>query len=296
MRRGGGTPPLCGTIFPLASPGRWAFVSLGFQPVAISERPKMTITEALDTLGVREDTLTAAEKDQLDRDGFLPLPGILTMEQVDALRRRTRELSLQEGAEAGKEVHQEAGADRLSDLVNKDPVFAICFTHPRVLAAVAHVLGGDLKLSSLNSRAALPGEGLQALHLDGGQPPAPGVYEVCNSIWLLDDFTPANGPTRLVPGTHRAGTGPGDVMPDPSAPHPDEVLLLAPAGTVAVFNSHVWHGGTCNGSDSPRRALHSFFTRRGLPQQLDQRKFLRPETAARLGEAARIILDVQLDM
>ena len=252
----------------------------------------MTITEALYALGVRDDTLIASEKEQLDRDGFLPLPGILSAEQVDALRRRTRALFLQEGEDAGKEVHQEAGTDRLSDLVNKDPMFEVCFTHPRVLAAVAHVLGGDLKLSSLNSRAALPGEGLQALHLDGGLPSAPGVYDVCNSIWLLDDFTPENGPTRLVPGTHRAGKGPGDVMADPVAPHPDEVLLLAPAGTVAVFNSHVWHGGTRNGSDHPRRALHSFFTRRGLPQQLDQRCYLRPETAARLSEAARVILDV----
>ena len=204
----------------------------------------------------------------------------------------TRALSLQEGAEAGKEVHEETGADRLSDLVNKDSLFEICFTHPRVLAAVAHVLGGDLKLSSLNSRAALPGEGLQALHSHGGLPPAPGVYDVCNSIWLLDDFTPHNGPTRLVPGTHRSGKFPGDVMADPAAPHLDEVLLLAPAGIVAVFNSHVWHGGTRNNGDRPRRALHSFFTRRSLPQQLDQRRLLRPETAARLGEPARTILDV----
>lgn len=252
----------------------------------------MTIDEALSALGVREDTLTDGEKQQLDRDGFLPLPGVLSAEKVDALRERTRALSLQEGADAGKEVHQEAGTDRLSDLVNKDPLFAVCFTHPRVLAAVAHVLGGDLKLSSLNSRASLPGEGLQALHSDGGLPPAPNVYDVCNSIWLLDDFTSENGPTRLVPGTHKSGKYPGDVVADPSATHPDEVLLIAPAGTVAVFNSHVWHGGTRNGSTSPRRALHSFFTRRGQPQQLDQRKFLRPETAARLGEAARVILDV----
>ena len=161
-----------------------------------------------------------------------------------------------------------------------------------MLAAVAHVLGGDLKLSSLNSRAALPGEGLQALHSHGGLPPAPGVYDVCNSIWLLDDFTPHNGPTRLVPGTHRSGKFPGDVMADPAAPHLDEVLLLAPAGIVAVFNSHVWHGGTRNNGDRPRRALHSFFTRRSLPQQLDPRRLLRPETAARLGEPARTILDV----
>ena len=61
-----------------------------------------------------------------------------------------------EGDKAGLEVHQEAGTDRLADLVNKDPVFDVCFTSPRLLACVAHVLA-DFKLSSLNFRAALPG-------------------------------------------------------------------------------------------------------------------------------------------
>jgi ectoine hydroxylase-related dioxygenase (phytanoyl-CoA dioxygenase family) len=70
------------------------------------------------------------------------------------------------------------------------------------------------------------------------------------------------------------------------------VLLTAPAGTVVVFNSHLWHGGTKNRSDRPRRALHSYFGRRSRGQQLDQKKYARPETLARLSPAARFILDV----
>jgi ectoine hydroxylase-related dioxygenase (phytanoyl-CoA dioxygenase family) len=69
------------------------------------------------------------------------------------------------------------------------------------------------------------------------------------------------------------------------------VLLLAPAGTVVVFNSHLWHGGTLNRSSRPRRALHAYFTRRSKGQQFDQRKYAQPETLARLGPAARFILD-----
>jgi ectoine hydroxylase-related dioxygenase (phytanoyl-CoA dioxygenase family) len=69
-------------------------------------------------------------------------------------------------------------------------------------------------------------------------------------------------------------------------------LLLAPAGTVVVFNAHVWHGGTRNRTTGPRRALHSYFCRRDQNQQLNQRDFVRPETAARLTDAARYILDV----
>jgi ectoine hydroxylase-related dioxygenase (phytanoyl-CoA dioxygenase family) len=70
------------------------------------------------------------------------------------------------------------------------------------------------------------------------------------------------------------------------------VLLLAPAGTVVVFNSHLWHGGTLNRSSSPRRATHAYFTRRGNTQQLDQKKYIRPPTLDQLSPAARFILDV----
>jgi ectoine hydroxylase-related dioxygenase (phytanoyl-CoA dioxygenase family) len=244
---------------------------------------------ALRALGVRPGQLTAAERTQLDEDGFLPLPGILSASQLRVIRQRLAELSAAEGDQAGLEVHQEKGTDRLADLVNKDPVFEVCFTSPRVLAAVAHVLG-DFALSSLNSRAALPGAGHQRLHADWGEPVEPGDYQVCNSIWLLDDFTTDNGPTRVVPGSHRSGQLPRQVMADPEDDHPDQVKLLGRAGTVVIFNAHLWHGGTRNTTGRPRRALHSYFCRRGRKQQLDQQAYVRPETLARLSPAAQHIL------
>lgn len=253
----------------------------------------MEIAEALRALGVRDSTLTAEEVERLDCDGYLPLPGLIPADQLERMRARVDELVALEGEDAGKEVHREAGANRLSDLVNKDPLFDVCFTHPRLLAGIAHVLRGDLKLSSLNFRAALPGCGLQQLHADWGGAVRPGDYYVCNSIWLLDDFTPENGATRVVPGSQRSGRTPREEMADPAQPHPRETLLTAPAGTVVIFNSHAWHGGTLNRTDRPRRALHSYFCRRDRPQQLDQRKYVRAETLARLSPAARCILDVE---
>jgi ectoine hydroxylase-related dioxygenase (phytanoyl-CoA dioxygenase family) len=252
----------------------------------------MDMSTALTDLGVGDDTLSVAEKERLDRDGFLPLPGILTTDQVAAFNRRLAELSAEEGASAGLEVHQEAGTDRLADLVNKDPMFEICFSHPRVLAGIRHVLG-EFRLSSLNSRAAHPGQGHQSLHADFGEPVQPGDYRVCNSIWLLDDFTPENGATRVVPGSHRSAARPGDAMTDPGEDHPDQVQVLGPAGTVVVFNSHLWHGGTLNRSSAQRRAMHSYFCWRTLPQQLDQQAYVRAETYDRLTPAQRFVLDVR---
>lgn len=259
----------------------------------------------LAALGVGPETLRPAEREQLDRDGFLVIADALDPGRLGCLRRRVDELTVAEGDRAGLEAHQEAGTDRLANLVDKGTVFDACWTHPVEFAAVAHVLGRPagshrsddaegFTLSSLNARSARPGQGHQGLHADWPVAVPAGAYEACNSIWLLDDFTEENGATRVVPGSHRSGALPAERLADPMAPHPEEVHLLGPAGTCVVFNSHLWHGGTQNHTDKPRRAIHAFFVRRPHSQQTSQRRFLREETRARLTPAQRVLLDVEV--
>jgi ectoine hydroxylase-related dioxygenase (phytanoyl-CoA dioxygenase family) len=253
----------------------------------------VNLTNALAALGASDALLSEQNKEDLDKKGFTILPGLIDAEWLQQLRQRFEELCTAEGAGAGLEVHQEAGTRRLSDLANKGAVFDRVYSHPKVLAAVHHVIGRDFKLSSLNARDALPGEGLQGLHADWGSD-YDGQFHVCNSIWLLDDFSEENGCTRLVPGSH-LGENPRNALKDTQAPHPDEEHLIAPAGTVAVFNSQTWHGGTLNRSqDQARRALHCYFTAREHSQQTDQRKHLHYETWKRIVPAARYILDVDV--
>jgi ectoine hydroxylase-related dioxygenase (phytanoyl-CoA dioxygenase family) len=253
----------------------------------------LDIGSALTALGASPSLLTEAEQEILDEQGYLPMPGLLGPGQVAALVRRFDELITEEGDQAGLEAHREEGTDRLADLVNKDPLFDLCWNNPRQLAAAAHVLGWqDFKLFSLNGRAALPGQGHQALHVDWASAVAPGDYQIVNSIWLLDDFTPENGATRIVPGSHRWGRLPKDVMHDPGQPHPDEILLLGSAGTAVIFNSHLWHAGTVNRTSQPRRALHAPYVRRDGQQQTIFRNYLRPATYERLSPAQRYLLDV----
>ena len=248
--------------------------------------------QALSDLGVTSDLLTEDEIKFLDEQGYLIIRDVLSPDQVQAISERLDELAKLEGEDAGKEVHQEDGTDRLSNLIDKDPMFEICITHPKLLAGIAQVLQKDFKLSSLNSRASLPGAGHQRFHADYDKPVKPGDYIVCNSIWLIDDFNKTNGATRVVPGSHRKEKLPQDEMEDIHASHPDEIQILAPAGTVVIFNSHLWHGGTKNESSVPRHAMHSYFCHRDYEQQLNQREYLGPETVNRLSSAARWILDV----
>ncbi len=252
----------------------------------------MDMHKALTAFGVDDSALSSAEIQHLDEQGYLPLSGILTPAQVSAIRRRVEELIAIEGDEAGTEFKQEDGAHRLANLVDKDSLFEVCFSHPRVLAAINHVLKGDFKLSSLNGRASVPGAGGQALHADWRGGVDPSDFQVCNSIWLLVDFSAENGATRVVPGSHLSGQHPASALDNPEAQHADEILLTGAAGSVVIFNSHLWHGGTVNRSDSPRYALHSYFTRRHNPQQVEQKAFLSADTLARLSPAQRFILDV----
>jgi ectoine hydroxylase-related dioxygenase (phytanoyl-CoA dioxygenase family) len=83
---------------------------------------------------------------------------------------------------------------------------------------------------------------------------------------------------------------PQEALADPLAPHPEEKLLLAPAGSVVVMNTHAWHGGTANRTGAPRRALHAFYCRSDKPQQQYQKRLLRLETQARLSPELRRLL------
>lgn len=285
-------------------------------------KPQMKLSEALTDLGVTDTTLTAAEKQQLDEDGYLPLPGLLSPAQLAEVKATFMELL--DRRHTFRDTYDTSGPDKsdrltLANLQNKSAVFDVCFTHPRVVAAVARVLGGpggpdgaggaNFQSSGVHGRRNPPGWGgnvegdRQRLHTDGrapggGAPEFPDFYQ-CNSIWLLSDFTLDNGATHVVPASHRCGQLPGEH----STPHPLEERLVGEAGTVVIFNSHVWHSAGYNKSSTDRPALTSFW---GRGERV--RSFLEPEgesgrpwgqldlpTWRRLSRAQRRLFDVCAD-
>src|SRR5579872_710244 len=235
--------------------------------------------------------LSEADKQQLDEKGYLVLQDLMGTGLLQQLRGRVEELFAEEGDRAGSEFKQEAGARRLANLVNKGTVFERAIDMPEVIECMRHVLGSQFKLSSLNARAADPNSDCsQPLHADSGAVADDRGYWVCNSVWMLDDFTTENGAIRMVPGSHRWRRLPQDALANPVDPHPDEMLLTGEAGTVVVMNAHMWHGATANRTPKQRRAMHAFYTRRDKPQQQYQKKLLSAELQARLSPALREIL------
>jgi ectoine hydroxylase-related dioxygenase (phytanoyl-CoA dioxygenase family) len=232
--------------------------------------------------------MTNADRTQLDEHGYLVLPGLMPPELLERVQARVEELFAEEGERAGSEFKTEPGARRLANLVNKGRVFEEVILTPMVLEAMEHVLGERFKLSSLNVRSADPFSPCdQPLHADSGAIADEQGYWVCNSVWMLDDFTPENGATRMVPGSHRWNRLPPAGMYDT---HPEQQLVTGKAGDVVIMNAHMWHGGTANRTARPRRAMHVYYTRSDKPQQQWQRKWLSEEVQAGLPAEARRIL------
>ncbi len=223
---------------------------------------------------------------QLDEQGFLAFPGLIAPDLLDELRRRVEELFEREGERAGSEFKLEPGTRRLSNVVNKGRVFERVIETPEILECMEYVLGPEIKLSSVNVRSANPMTDCgQPLHADSGAIADDRGYWVCNSVWMLDDFTNENGALRVVPGSQCWKR-----LPAGDESGIGEQLIIGPAGTVVVMNAHMWHGGTANRTEKPRRAMHVYYTRRDKPQQQYQKRLVGEDVQNRLSAKGRWLL------
>jgi ectoine hydroxylase-related dioxygenase (phytanoyl-CoA dioxygenase family) len=80
---------------------------------------------------------------------------------------------------------------------------------------------------------------------DNGNGPGTVSYiPPCNAnqaVFCVTDFTPENGATKLVPGSHLAGRHPTKHEAEEGGKAAGAIDLCAPAGTCIVFDSRCWH-------------------------------------------------------
>lgn len=224
-------------------------------------------------------SLSVEQRGQLDTQGFVVLPGVLSPEECDELTSdmdhawMEHELASVSGSEAG--VRFVANALYYSARVQR------CLLYPLVLDAARAVVGPELLLNLVNGRSPGPGAAGQPLHdltRRRGRP-----FDKCNAIWCLDEFTDANGATRVIPGSHLDASTALASMGDPMDRHPDEVLVEAPKGAVVFHNSHLIHSGRPNHSTGDRKSIHAAYTRPGVPTHYDWTA-LPPEIVGKLSE------------
>jgi ectoine hydroxylase-related dioxygenase (phytanoyl-CoA dioxygenase family) len=203
--------------------------------------------------------------ERLQTDGYAILPRLIDAPMLARIRDALAP-HLQ-GRLPGRNDFEGYKSERVYALLAKSPVFAELAAHPLVLDVCEAVLGPNFMLSACLAINTHPGETAQPLHFDDSfyLVPRPRPAYGVSAFWAIDDFTPDNGPTEIIPGSHAWGdeAPPGASTPEsfhagsvheaPDAPGLERVLM--PAGSLMLAMGTLWHRGGANRSARSRLAI-----------------------------------------
>jgi hypothetical protein len=177
------------------------------------------------------------------RDGAFVLSGVIDRERLAALREALRPLIT--SAPLGANSFDGFRTRRVFDPLARTRALDDLVLSPVVQRAIQDVLPVGYQLGMTVLSQVQPGEVAQKLHRDAAAYPLPADFPevMVNTIWALDAFTPANGATVIVAGSHR----------DPSA-RDQEPAVMSP-GSVLVYSGRLLHKAGPNSSAAPRLGL-----------------------------------------
>ncbi len=179
---------------------------------------------------------------------------------------------------------------RTGSLIARSPSFRPLAIHPLVTGTLDGVLGDHATSYQLHLTQIIaigPHETPQPIHRDQWAFDFfdfPAGFEVeCHCMWAMDDFTEANGGTRVIPGSHR--------WADKLRPEfEDTIAVEMPKGSVMLYVGSLYHGGGPNTTDAFRRGINVGYTLSWLRQEENQYLACPPEVARDLPvELAKLI-------
>lgn len=219
--------------------------------------------------------------------GCAIVEGVLDSDLLAALREGLLRAQLRVEQEVGRERLERAGEIGVLRIPMRfEPVFFRLLELPEVLSVVDQTVSSTAILHLQNGLVLPPVKPRQHddlfqlnFHLDFRRV-LNGYLCSVNTLFAIDEFTPENGATLVVPGSHQK-TNP----PDPRYLRENAVPVQCPAGSMLVFDSTLWHAAGRNLSSRDRLAVNQQFTRSYFKQQVDYVRALGDEVV--LAQAPR---------
>jgi ectoine hydroxylase-related dioxygenase (phytanoyl-CoA dioxygenase family) len=163
--------------------------------------------------------------------------------------------------------------------------------HPIMLGLMRATLGQDCTVSDISATSLGPHTEVGgAWHIDAPLTqmpgPLPDIPLTVQNAWMLDDFTLENGATRVLPKSHLLRKKPTWGYHSEEG----EVILTAPAGSMAMWLSQTWHKSGPNTTDHPRRAILGYFCRSWIKPFSDYTRAVPREIMETYSPTARYLL------
>ena len=193
-----------------------------------------------------------------------------------------------------KIVWNEARSTANERTLLQDGRFRRIFTETQFIDRLTAIVGDDLQLLDLQlleftpnaSQVGAVSMGSREWHTDitffSDFPVA------VNVAMYLTDMTPEKGPLHVIPGSHLWHREP--TAEEVVEPHPDEVAVEVPAGTAVAFDAQLWHTGSKNLSDTPRRGLFAYCSHYWV-KRMDE-YYTRPLPVPRSAAGRRVARDL----
>lgn len=229
--------------------------------------------------------------DVLRRDGGVIVDDLATDAQLDSFFEEMRPWTDRTGV--GQDDFTGRNTRRTGGLLARSATARDLVMHPTSIATcddfLGHVTSYQLHLTQIIDIG--PGSVGQQIHRDQWAFdffPFPQGYEVqCNTIWAGDDFTEANGATRVVVGSNRREDGLQFAIDD-------TVPAEMGRGSVLFYSGSVYHGGGPNTTDAHRRAINITYNVSFLRQEENQYLSVPLETAATFPEPLQRLMGYQM--
>ncbi|WP_174990506.1 phytanoyl-CoA dioxygenase family protein [Pandoraea captiosa] len=146
-------------------------------------------------------------------------------------------------------------------LLARDPLIAEATLNPKILTMIEFMCGRGAQISQVSGSVRFAGANAMPLHCDQSWLPAPFPEHnaLMTACWYCDDTTDeASGATKVVPGSHR----------ERRHPNPEEVKaeagarpLVAPRGSVGMWDGRLWHANYPRAREGERVLLHATYCR-----------------------------------
>lgn len=189
--------------------------------------------------------------------GFCVVPSLISPKRCEEFRRVLMPILK---AEKKQNLHH-TGHQRILHLLVKNQIFKELLCHPFVLAVWRRYLCEDIICSTMTANALWPRSTELYWHVDHPYwtmtEPYPTYPLTGQVIWMIDDFTNANGATAGIRGSHQRPK-----LPRLAENWTDEATILTGARGSAIFADGAWwHTSRPNNSRRTRFAVLATYIR-----------------------------------
>ena len=212
--------------------------------------------------------------EEIERNGYTVLPGLLTADECDRLRRGAHEVYEEEVSELGgldaMEKVGDVGVSRSPFL--KNDTFLVPITLAPVLAIAGYFFGPNFQMNLQRVVMNMPAKkhGAAIWHRDFSyQDFTTSKPLALTAVAMLDGAGPHNGGTLILPGSHRFEQFPSDEFVRQNA-----VAAECESGDVLLVDSACYHRGGFNTGEAVRHAVVTIYTVPVIRQNVDYPRLL----------------------